>query len=257
MLTNNPVIQDVPYCEVSAKYKFVSTNDIKNYLIDHGYAVFKETSTCARKNVGYQKHCIKFVRQCDAQYMPVEGGGLRPRSDAPAIPMLILTNSHDGKSAVVLQGGFFRILCANGMVVSESELPSQRIRHNTNNIMEKIWGAAWKIVAELGEQAKVIEAMRLKKLNAVERYNLANAAIALLPNSTGINALDALTIQREGDETNDLWTVFNRVQEHIMKGGLAREGTRTRRTREVKSIDRELDLNAQLWDVAVEFLKAA
>ena len=71
-----------------------------------------------------------------------------------------------------------------------------------------------------------------------------------------------LTIRRREDTGNDLWSVFNRVQENTVRGGLRfrnEETGRRNRTREVKGIDQNIRLNRALWELAEKMasLKAA
>ncbi|MFM9755269.1 DUF932 domain-containing protein, partial [Streptomyces turgidiscabies] len=54
------------------------------------------------------------------------------------------------------------------------------------------------------------------------------------------------------DRKNDLWAVFNRVQENLVKGGLngRTANGRNQRTRPVQGIDQNLRLNRALWLLA-------
>jgi hypothetical protein len=60
------------------------------------------------------------------------------------------------------------------------------------------------------------------------------------------------------DAGDDLWTVFNRVQENLLGGGLVRrtESGRLSRTRRITSIRQDVRLNSRLWDLAEEVLAA-
>ena len=60
--------------------------------------------------------------------------------------------------------------------------------------------------------------------------------------------------QVEDVDKNDLYTTFNAVQQNLIKGRLPGRnvaGRRTR-TREVKSIKEDLQLNKALWTLATE-----
>ena len=69
--------------------------------------------------------------------------------------------------------------------------------------------------------------------------------------------------RRTADTGTDLWTVFNRVQENVIKGGLygftkdAIGRPQRRRTREVKGIDQNDTLNRALWRLSMEMAKLA
>ena len=58
--------------------------------------------------------------------------------------------------------------------------------------------------------------------------------------------------RRHDDDRRDLWSVFNRTQENLIKGGLAGRSANGRRqsTRPVQGIDQNLRLNRALWLLA-------
>jgi hypothetical protein len=67
-----------------------------------------------------------------------------------------------------------------------------------------------------------------------------------------------LTIRRPQDVADDLYTVLNRAQENLLRGGLSRRAPsgRLTRTRRVTSIRKDVTLNSRLWDLATEVLAA-
>ena len=71
--------------------------------------------------------------------------------------------------------------------------------------------------------------------------------------TTNVKPEQMLHVRRTGDIGNDLWTVFNRVQENVVRGGLDNFGYnaegrfRRAHTREVKGIDQSTALNRALW----------
>jgi hypothetical protein len=72
-----------------------------------------------------------------------------------------------------------------------------------------------------------------------------------------------LVPRRAADTQNDLHTVFNRVQENVIRGGISytRQGlqrplpTVHRSTRSVRSVDGDVRLNRALWTLAEEMAK--
>jgi hypothetical protein len=62
-------------------------------------------------------------------------------------------------------------------------------------------------------------------------------------------------VRRSADQSNNLWTVFNRIQENILKGGrevvgkLNSKGQR-RRVIPIRGIDQEIRINQELWSQA-------
>ena len=60
---------------------------------------------------------------------------------------------------------------------------------------------------------------------------------------------DILRPRRQQDMGNDVWTVYNVVQENIIKGGFTNSNT-GRKARAVKHIDKTISYNQELWDLA-------
>ncbi|MEI7352991.1 DUF932 domain-containing protein, partial [Pectobacterium parmentieri] len=65
-----------------------------------------------------------------------------------------------------------------------------------------------------------------------------------------------LAPRRWQDESNDLWTTYQRVQENLIKGGLTGRSVQGKqaRTRAVKGIDGDIKLNRALWVMAETML---
>ena len=64
---------------------------------------------------------------------------------------------------------------------------------------------------------------------------------------------DIIQSRRPQDDKGDLWNIYNRAQENIIKGGIKRKNRA--KTRGVKSIHRDLRLNKALWTLTEEMAK--
>ncbi len=73
-----------------------------------------------------------------------------------------------------------------------------------------------------------------------------------------ITEAQALNARRWQDESSDLWTVFNKLQENLVRGGLSGRTAQGKRshTRAVNGIDGDLKLNRALWVMAEELQQA-
>jgi hypothetical protein len=73
-----------------------------------------------------------------------------------------------------------------------------------------------------------------------------------------VTASQILTPRRYEDRQDDLWSVFNRCQENLLKGGLPGRTAKGKRshTRAVKGIDGDVKLNRALWVMAEELQQA-
>ena len=62
-----------------------------------------------------------------------------------------------------------------------------------------------------------------------------------------------LSIRRQEDSGNDLWSIFNRVQENMLQGGTLivtpkdNGSVRRSRSRSIRSIEQNLEVNKMLW----------
>jgi hypothetical protein len=67
-----------------------------------------------------------------------------------------------------------------------------------------------------------------------------------------VTATQILTPRRYEDRQDDLWTIYNRTQESLLKGGLSGRTAKGKRThtRAVNGIDGDIKLNRALWVMA-------
>jgi hypothetical protein len=92
-----------------------------------------------------------------------------------------------------------------------------------------------------------------------EQLHFAERALAIrYPDlaRSGLNAAQLLTVRRPEDLADDLYTVLNRIQENLMRGGLSRrsESGRLTRMRRITSLREDVRINSQLWDLARDVL---
>ena len=63
--------------------------------------------------------------------------------------------------------------------------------------------------------------------------------------------MDVITADRPQDEGNDLWVVFNRIEEKII-GGSYKAGRR--KARSIKNFQKDIELNEKLWELAESYV---
>lgn len=238
---------------VSTKYAAINTANIMAAFEAAGFVLQRVSKANVRNkaNDGVQKHLLIF-RHPD---FVLRGVG-------DVVPEIILQNSYDGSCAFKLTLGIFRMVCANGMITGSS-FESARIVHIGRNVAQTAINGAFEIAAQMDVLQRRIAAMQSVQLTETQQRQFALEACNLLLPSTAVmpDLQSLLEVRRAGDVGNDLWTVFNRVQEAVIRGGarytiVTKHGT-TRRasSRAVKSIDRNVGLNKALWTVAESFLQ--
>ena len=147
---------------------------------------------------------------------------------------LVLLNSHDGGCAYQLHAG----------------LDPDQVVHSSLRLMEF-----------LPRLAQRVEAMRERILDPLESQDLAENALLLrypTVNESPIHPGTLLRARRMEDQGVDLWTTTNRVQENLIRGGVA-DGRRNSRgvlrsVRALRGIDSKVTINKGLWGIAERLL---
>jgi hypothetical protein len=74
---------------------------------------------------------------------------------------------------------------------------------------------------------------------------------------TGVQTCALPISTRPEDKGNDLWSIFNVIQEKILDGNFNYiSGTKLRKARKVKNFKQDLEINQKLFAMAAEFIAA-
>ncbi len=253
-----------PHESRSSRYTYIPTAEVIAGLMHEGFQPFKAIQSHTRipGKADFTKHMIRFRHPDAMQVMNV----------GDSVPEVILINSHDGTSAYKLSVGLFRLVCSNGLMVSDSTVEMLSIQHK-GNIVDQVIEASFEIVKQSEKALAKADDWGRLQLTAGEQTILANTARELRfadtdgKIDTPITAEQILRPRRFEDRGEvptvpkpDLWHTLNTVQENVIKGGLhawqraaderGRLTTRRVTTREVKGIDQDVRLNRALWMLA-------
>ena len=241
--------------EVSKHYTHIPTNRVIDDMRELGWGVIQAQQVAARKNAtkGYQKHMVVF-RHPD---LIVEG-----KDGDNVWPQIIMTNSHDGKNAFSFLAGMYRFVCSNGLVIADQEFGKMRIRHmgyDFDTLRETIN----EMVEKLPLTVESMNQFKNTELSEPQKYDLARKALETrlkVHENQKVDQvykidLDAfLKPVRKEDSGNDLWSVFNLVQEKVVEGDFEYvSGIKLRKARKIKNFKQDLDVNQKLFEVAKEF----
>ena len=237
---------------VSDKYSHIPTDRIIKDMELLGWNVVDAKEVKARKNVGYQKHLIVFRNP----EVVISG-----QNNDTVFPQILLTNSHDGKNSFTFTAGLFRMVCENGLVVSTNEFESVKIRHmgyDFETLQSEIKAMVEKLPLTVESMNKMIET----ELSQESIINFAKDCLAIrfpeeeLQRIT-INMEDFITPVRDEDKGNDLWSIFNVVQEKIIEGDFEYlAGSKVRKARQIKNFKQDMKVNSELFDVALQYVNA-
>jgi hypothetical protein len=119
-----------------------------------------------------------------------------------------------------------------------------------NYTFESLQAKVAEMIGKLPKLVNKINTFKAKELTEAEMTDFATKASALRTKKT-VNIMDVLTATRTEDQGNDLWVVFNRVQEKILGGSYTSGG---RKARSVKNFQKDIQLNEQLFELAESYL---
>jgi hypothetical protein len=222
------------------KYIQTPTSRVVEDLMSLGWQVTKAQEVKARKGQGFQKHIIVFR---NPEIM------IKGKDGDDSFPQILLTNSHDGKAAFNFRVGIFRLVCSNGLVISDADFSNVSIRH-INYTFESLQAKVAEMITKLPNLVQKINLFKSTELTEHQMIDFAQKAMELRTKDR-VNIMDVLTADRPQDRGNDLWVVFNRVQEKLL-GGSYRAGKR--KARSVKNFQKDIELNEKLFELAEAYL---
>ena len=226
--------------KLSTRYAFVDTRELLSIAEQSGFQITNAMAIKPRKKDPRSVQHLVRMRHIDAT--PING----------VYPEVLLRNSHDGTSPVGLMTGLFRLVCSNGLIVCESDFGTHQLRHTASGA-KVVTSALNDVLAHAINVADRIPRFVGRSMTLAAQLAYAEKAAALLP--TPINPEHLLTVRRPEDAEPNLWTVYNRVQENLMRGGILTRhvGRRVGVTRQVKSLNKTLNLNTKLWKMTEEW----
>ena len=226
------------------RYTHLPTSVVVQDMMDLGWQVVKAQEIKARKNKGYQKHLVVF-RHPDIM--------IKGQNGDDAYPQLLLTNSHDGKSAFHFRVGIYRLVCSNGLVVADAEFSNMVIRH-FGYTFEQLQTSITGVINGLPNLVNKINLFKSTILSQTQLNEFARKAIDFRGKSD-INIENLLTPVRDQDTGSDLWSTFNRVQEKLI-GGNFKYGRKNRQARSIKNFQQDIKINEQLFELAASYCAA-
>jgi hypothetical protein len=233
----------------SQRYTFIPTEKVLAGLMLAGFVPVEARQTQTRSACPlYARHIVRLRRRFETVDLD------------QAVPEIIFLNSHDGTSAYQIRVGLYRAICSNGLIVSRAAFPTFMVSHR-GNVVDDVVAHALGLSERFDVLAGQVECMEKRRLAEGEQLRFAERALTLRypdPSQTGMAASQLLNCRRIEDGGDDLFSVLNRVQENLLRGGLMRRSANGRlvRTRRITSIREDVRINSGLWDVATEVLAA-
>lgn len=246
------------------RYVPLHTADLIPVLADYGYQPVQAAQKRSRTaNPEHSMHMLAFAKPDSEDF----NGGSGLRSE------IVLYNSHDGTGAVRIFAGAFRFICSNGIVAGDGF--NSRTYHN-RTAMSAFEEVLRNTIDNLPMMMAQIETLRNTYIDREQARDMAIKAVATRWDSyngeakRGVYAVsktveDVLQAQRIDDTTNDAWTVWNRIQENIIRGNAFIKSITDvennpngvmRKARPINSIKQHQQINNDLWNIADELVDA-
>jgi hypothetical protein len=237
----------------SDKYQQVTTFDVLQDVVPQGYEIANIDVAKTRKaeTQGYQRHVVR-LRNADYN------------ETSDFVPEIIIVNSHNGTSSFQVYTGFHVFACSNGLVAGDIGY-SKFVRHIGSTVVYDVANAIYAAMRNVNEPLNAIERMKRKILSYEEKKNFVLMAIAARYGDDylhqGYNDYVTnrmLQVNRRADNGDDMWRVFNTVQEKLINGSYVvlpkdtpEHRAKRAKIRKLSSIDAKVQLNRDLWDLAI------
>ena len=273
------IFSTVPSPEVSKKYSHIPTDKLIDDMELLGWNVIdaKEVAARTKGTRGFQKHLVVFrnddivINQMPNNivesstsptgYRRTDGTFAKKNPIDTVFPQILLTNSHDGKNAFTFTAGLFRMICENGLVVSTNEFEKVAIRHMGYDFDE--------LQVQINEMVERLPLTVESMNNMIDTKMTQNSIVKFAKDMLAVrfpeDELRRITIDmdefitpvRPEDKGDDLWSVFNVIQEKIIEGDFDYTiGTKHRKARQIKNFKQDMDLNGKMFDVALDYVTA-
>jgi len=252
------VYAEAAHSSRSGRYTYLPTADILTGLVKEDFEVVSARQSRPRdlSRRAFTKHILRLRHRSRRRLLIGE-----------TFPEIVIVNSHDGTSAYQIMGGLFRLDCLNNIVVSEGKCEKVKVPHK-GDMIDRVIEGSYRVLGHSVDALQAVGEWRAIDLDRRERMAFAEAARALrFADEDGavdspIQPEQLLEVRRPADQGSDLWHVFNRTQEAVIRGGMSASDPETGRrvtAREVKAIDGDIKLNRALFDLAERMaaLKAA
>jgi hypothetical protein len=254
----------------SSRFAPIGTIDVIRSLQAEGFSPVgvRQSLTRIPGKADFTKHLIRLRKlDDDIRY-----------SVGDSVCEILLKNANDGTSAYDLMAGLFRVRCLNSLVSQTATLDSLKIRHTgrQEDVAHKVIEGTYTVLdaaktllyapqdwskIQLKPEARLAYAESVHALRFGEPETDENGE----PIPHAIAPSKLLTVRRNADYYNDLWTVFNVAQENAVRGGLhgviadstVRRGYRRTSTRPVNGIDQDIRLNKALWVLTAKMAELA
>lgn len=242
----------------SKHYKFITTLDIINDMSKLGWEVFTASQRNSKKAPDTTKHMVVFRSK---QYGQVGNH----------IPEILLINSHNRTSSFTFHVGLFRSISNTRLIINNETFANLNLRHmgysfesiqNTINHITDSMPIIFNTINQfmgvnLSDEQQTKFALLSFSIRYPEYVDEKTNEVNMTKIIEHLNPAELLLANRDADKNNDLWHVFNRIQENLIGGNFGKTSaeTKTRQPRAIVELGSNIKINKGLWSLAETFAK--
>jgi hypothetical protein len=217
---------------IKQKPFYIDTLDVIQQLQNEGWQL---------KGVAEQRGTNRKITSNFAQLHHPDFNVLNNKGKTEALASITISNSCNGNQPLQMDLGAFRLICSNGAVRFDRAAES-KIKHTEINYRDLP-----QLITKMNNKALIladeINSMKSKQLSVDDMKRFAFEAARLrFDDMSNVNIEDILAVNRIEDEGDDVWTVFNRIQESL--------------THNISNLSQDIRLNQQLFSLAEQYALA-
>jgi len=255
--------------ERSKSYTLVKTSKIIDILRSAGWQPQRATEVVQRtsssnlikallSSPGHQKHMVVFRSEDDELSFPdprikVINHDQFHIDIARVYPEIVLFNSTNGSCKFRMHGGLFALICKNGLIIPIKTIGCFEYKHQGFDPKE-IYTGTTEFIREIPKLIDVVDRWSNTNLDQPQQIDFATLASKLRWDDPPVTPSQLLERSREADKGNDLWTVFNVIQDRTIKGGFKAARSK-RNVRPITNIEQTRTINEGLWEIASVMLE--
>lgn len=253
ILTNADLLSKVPSAfaespisRASTKYQMVKTSALIEELLSKGWFPVEanQTRTTSSEKMGKQFHIIKMEHN-DLQFSGDERF------------QLMISNGHDLVTPLKIRASIFRKVCSNGLIAGVKFIPEIRMTH-VSSVRELAHESINQVGGLLEKVKSSVEIMKMTPISPSQAHLLATKAYGFRhENEVNMASVEELlTPRRDVDDSQDLWTVYNVIQENLINGNYHYPVKKKEnqyamyRSQEIQSVSKNVNINSMLFDEA-------
>ena len=218
---------------------YIETADVVNDLQKEGWKI---SGVCENRNKKTNKISDNYVKLYHPDLTMKNNQG-----QTECLSNVYLTNSTTGNTALQVHHGLFRLVCSNGAVRGIKEEVGN-IPHTEKGIRDYQFTIS-NINTIAKQSLSYFDSFKNRILTSKQISNLAIDALKLrFKKSQNVNSQQLLNVHREEDKGDDLWTVFNRIQENLTKSNMMVDAN-GRLLTGTTSVKQDIAVNQKLYNL--------